>query len=284
MSDESLEVVMLPSGVRAMRDHRCGQTMHCGTGPGVEPVEVYVVPSRLEARLEEAAHDGSDELSLFDIGLGAASNALAALRVSEARERRAPVLSITSFDNETGPLELALGDEHRAAFGFDDAPLAELARALLDTGEARTERSTWQLREGDLLEQLGREADASADIVFWDMYSPRVSAHLWTVDAFRLLHSKCRDGATVHTYAASTSVRCAMLLAGFHVGRGVATGDRGETTIAAMRLDDLSTPLGADWLGRLERSSAPFPPGMEASERARAELLATIAARPQFAK
>ena len=76
-----VEVVTLKSGVRAIRDCASGQIMHCGTGPAVESRAIYVEPSRLEARLRQP---GEDSLVVFDVGLGAASNALAAWHVSEA--------------------------------------------------------------------------------------------------------------------------------------------------------------------------------------------------------
>jgi hypothetical protein len=49
----SCEVVITSSGAPAMRDIASGEVMHPGTGPGVEPLELYVAPSRLAARLAE---------------------------------------------------------------------------------------------------------------------------------------------------------------------------------------------------------------------------------------
>src|SRR3954452_1761347 len=111
----SVEVVTLKSGVQAIRDCASGQIMHCGTGPAVESRMIYVEPSRLEARLREP---GEDSLVVFDVGLGAASNALAAWHVSESLPRSARRLEIVSFDNDLEPLKLALRPEHTEAFGL----------------------------------------------------------------------------------------------------------------------------------------------------------------------
>ena len=47
-----------------------------------------------------------------------------------------------------------------------------------------------------------------------------------------------------------------LLRAGWYVGRGVATGEKTETTVAATRLDALRDPLGREWLTRVRRSTA----------------------------
>jgi len=46
---------------------------------------------------------------------------------------------------------------------------------------------------------------------------------------------------------------------GFYVGRGYATGEKEETTIAANRLELLRSPLTRDWLRRVRRSTAAEP-------------------------
>jgi queuine tRNA-ribosyltransferase len=61
------------------------------------------------------------------------------------------------------------------------------------------------------------------------------------------------------TYSASTRVRAALLLAGFHVGYGWSTGLKRETTAAATRLGLLEKPLDSRWLERLARSDALTP-------------------------
>jgi len=77
----SCEVVTLANGALALRERASGEVMHPGAGPRVEAESIYVVPSRLEARLRE----GGNALSLFDVGLGAATNAISAWQVSEAQ-------------------------------------------------------------------------------------------------------------------------------------------------------------------------------------------------------
>jgi queuine tRNA-ribosyltransferase len=287
----SCEVVITRSGAPAMRDRASGEVMHPGTGPGVEPRELYVEPSRLRERLERAgagerarAETSADDLVLLDVGLGAASNAIAAWRVSESLSASARRLEIVSFENDLSALRLALEPQHAASFdltsGERDAHAA--ATALLEHGRHETQRTVWRLCLGDFPELLGSEPSASADIVFWDFYSARTHPHLWSVATFRALRRVCRDGATLHTYSTATSFRAGLLLAGFAVGVGGRTGDREQTTIAASNVEDLEQPLDARWLTRLARSTAAFPTDVPDDAGGRVEALARVRACPQF--
>lgn len=291
--ERGCEVITTSSGARAMRDRACGEVMHPGTGPGVEPRALYVEPSRLEARLRggsdvrvasavSAEHVGAQgNLVLLDVGLGAASNAIAAWRVSESLPATARRLEIVSFDNELVALELALAPENAESFGLtDEAHVA--ARTLLAKGRHETARTTWRLCLGDFPDAIAREPAASADVVFWDFYSSKTHPSLWTVSTFRALRRVCRDGATMHTYSTATSLRAGLLLAGFAVGLGAPTGTRTETTLAAARVEDLERPLDARWLDRLARSTAAFPNDVPNDAGARDAALAQVRACPQF--
>jgi queuine tRNA-ribosyltransferase len=278
----SVDVVTLASGVRAMRDTSSGQIMHCGTGPAVESQALYVLPSRLSSRLCSPGKPQEEPLVLFDVGLGAASNALGAWRVSEALATAERRLEIVSFDHDLAPLRLAMQPEYAEAFGLhpdtDDGARVAVS-ALLEHGLHETARTTWRFVFGDFLTALASVTPESVDIVFWDMYSREVSPSLWGVTPFSALRRVCRKGASLHTYSAATSTRSALLLAGFAVGIGSATGNKGQTTIAAVDVCDLDAPLDGAWLKRLERSSAPFPSDVTDVANAWAQ----IRAMPQFA-
>ncbi len=269
---QAFEVVATRSGVRAMLDRRTGEVMHPLSGPTEEPRSLYVRPSRLEERLG-AAEPGS--LVLLDVGLGAGSNAAAAWALSEARVACVRKLHIVSFDRTFAALELALAPEHRAAFGLTGTALAAGSR-LLDHRQAEGANTVWRASPGELPSTLLDEPPASADIVYWDPFSPRANPGLWSVAAFTALRRLCRDGATVHTYSGATATRTALLLAGFDVGLGEVLPSGRQATVAATRLEDLERPLDRRWLERLSRSSAPFSPD------APADAFARIAGMPAF--
>jgi queuine tRNA-ribosyltransferase len=266
------EVVTTRGGARAILDHATGEVMHPIVGPQHEALNGYVSPSRLATRLREP---DDRPLRLFDIGLGAGSLAIAAWHVSEALSASARTLEIVSFDRSRDALAVAL--DHPADFAFEHAA-GDAARALLQAGEHATSRTRWRYVGGDLPSTLAREPEASADIFFWDVFSPRHNPEMWTVAAFRAARRCAAPGATLHTYAGATAARAALLLAGFHVGFGVETAADRIGTIAAVPPAVLDHPLDARWLDRLTRSSAPLPVD------APPDALARIGAAPQFAE
>ena len=265
-------MVTTRGGARAMLDHRVGEVMHPVVGPAVEAERLYCGPARLREWLAEPA---SDALVVWDVGLGAGSNAIAAWRLSEAMPPSGRRMEIVSFEWQLDALTLAIHPDHAAEFGLEGAA-GEAAAALLDAGRHVTERTTWRLVEGVLPDTLGTEPAATADVVFWDLYSPRANPGLWSWAAFTALRRGCRAGATVQTYAGATAARSALLLGGFAVGIGEETGRNKYATCAAVDAADLGHPLDRRWLERLARSSAPFPVD------APPDALARITAMPQF--
>jgi hypothetical protein len=61
------------------------------------------------------------------------------------------------------------------------------------------------------------------------------------------------------TYSRSTMLRVSLLLAGFFVGAGHATGEKEETTIAANTRGLVPDPLNLAWLDRARRSHSAEP-------------------------
>ena len=82
-----------------------------------------------------------------------------------------------------------------------------------------------------------------ADLIFFDPFSPASNPALWTPAAFAGLRAQARsdgDGCTLFTYSAATPTRVSLLLGGFYVGTGVATGMKKETTVAATQRELLA--------------------------------------------
>ncbi len=246
----SHELVRTRGGALAVRSQECGEVMHPGVGPLVEAEQLYVRQSRLGERLAQG------NVVLFDVGLGAGSNALAARALAERRADAAGArLDLVSFERDLGALELALA--HGESFGLDDEAAAA-ARALLAGGESVTARTRWRLRHGELLAALAAEPER-ADVVFWDPFSPRANPELWTIAAFAAVRRVAGARCTLYTYSASTATRVAMLLGGWAVGVGDGIGGKAETTAAAVCAQDLARPLDARWLRRLAQSGAALP-------------------------
>jgi queuine tRNA-ribosyltransferase len=256
-----------------MLDRSSGEVMHPIGGPLEEARRLYVDASRLAERLNEP---GPGPLVLLDVGLGAGSNAAAAIELRRSLPDESRPLALVSIDHSLEALRLALEPEHAAAFGWNGG-CVELARALANTGAARSAGIDWRLCHGDILAALAGEVPASADVVFWDPFSPAASPELWNLTAFSALRRVCRAGATVQTYSGATAVRSALLLAGFRVGVGVKIAEGKHATVAALDPRTLVQPLDRRWFERLARSSAPFPAD------APPDALERVRALPQFA-
>lgn len=261
------EIVTTSAGAVSIRNKELNETMHNPVGPWTEANALYIEPSKLREKLSLRS---SEELVLFDVGLGAAANSLAALHCHQnlTDPRR---LKIVSFERETELLKFAL--EHADRFehfrGFESA-----LASILEKGEWSGPGVEWRLRKGNFLDRIEEET-VKADLVFYDPYSMTVNEEMWTVDCFRKLHRACKGveegGAMLFNYSRATPFRVALLLAGFYVGIGPETGLKDETTQAATRLEDLEKPLALPWLERWKRSQAKMPPGAPAEDFPRVE-------------
>ncbi len=274
------ELVKNKNGTTSLRELKSGEVMHSSVGPREEATLLYIEQSNLSQRLLKK---DAGELVLWDVGLGAATNALAALQCRLQAPAESRSLRVLSFENDISGLRLAL--EHSGDFPFFEG-LEEAVGALLASGhwQSRDREIIWQLFAGDFHDHAPRSA--APELIFFDFYSPKTVPHLWNVSTFELLYGACASrrssgvSSTLYTYSASTRVRVALLLAGFYVGYGRNTGAKNDTTVAATRLDELERPLDARWLERLERSHEPFPHGWQGHDRA--ELLARVLACAQF--
>src|SRR5204863_1494621 len=107
------------------------------------------------------------------------------------------------------------------------------------------------------------EADAlpKPHAIMFDAFSPAKNPEMWTQplfsNIFRLLEPK--RPCALPTYSRSTMLRVTLLLAGFFVGVGHATGEKEETTLAANSMELIEEPLERRWLSRARRSTSAEP-------------------------
>jgi tRNA U34 5-methylaminomethyl-2-thiouridine-forming methyltransferase MnmC len=266
------EPVVLASGEVTLRDRRSGELLHPGLGPRREAELLYVGQTQLLRRLMEPT---SGPLRVLDVGLGAATNALAVIGCAEEVSGRRELV-LTSLERDDGALRQALAHPERFPLQARHRGLLEelLERQLVERPGLR-----WRWLAGDALEALGR-LDARQDVVCFDPFSPEVNPALWSVDAFRRFRAVLAPGGVLSTYSASTRTRVTLLLAGFWVGAGAPAAVKKETTVASDGPAALDVPLGARWLQRWRRSSARAPHGVPDLTP---ELERAVLAHPQFA-
>jgi queuine tRNA-ribosyltransferase len=253
------EIVQTKTGVTSIRNKVVNEIMHNPVGPWIEANSLYIDQSDFRQRLM-AAGDGK-ELVVFDVGLGAAANALAAIHAA-ADSGGHHKFKLISFERDLELLRFALSHADKFAHfkGFEDALIE-----ILKNGKWQSSSVSWELRHGDFLELIDREPNR-ASIVFYDPYSPRMNVDMWTVECFRKLRAKCSEDCTLFTYSRATPIRAALLCADFFVGVGNATGSKDETTIAAADFELLKQPLAPAWLERWKKSHTPFPLGLPSAQ------------------
>jgi len=251
LNAENYKLVRLKNGAWSIHSLAESETFHPVVGPLAEAEALYVKQLRLRQRLQ--SHEG--EFVVWDVGLGAAANAIAVLR---ATSDLPCLVRIISFDCTLEPLEFALRHASELAYlsGYENT-----VRELLQNKRALDGR--WELRLGDFPAALrgnSRPGPAPHAILF-DAFSPAKNPAMWTASLFADLR-RCLDPkrpCAMPTYSRSTMLRVTLLLAGFFVGAGHATGEKEETTIAANTLELLEEPLSRDWLERAQRSRSAEP-------------------------
>lgn len=281
------KIVRLANGVHSIHSLVHRETFHPVIGPAAEAEALYVKQLRLVERIRE--HVG--EFVIWDVGLGAAANALTVLR---ATRDLACALRLVSFDNTVEPLQFAL--HHAETLGYF-AGYEPHARTLIQrhgvTFQSARQTVDWTLRLGDFPDLLTRSFSRrparllpAPHAILFDAYSPAKNPGMWTLSLFmhlfRLLDPQ--RPCALPTYSRSTMLRVTLLLAGFYVGAGHATGAKEETTIAANTPDLIEWPLDRKWLQRAHRSSSAELLGKPVYRQARLapETWEKLQQHPQF--
>ncbi len=263
------EVHIAREGFASIRHRASGEIMHSRTAPMEEARRLYIEQSHLAERLRESP----EPLVIWDVGLGAAANAMAAIQCYEAQAALGSVrpLQMISFENDLDSLKLALRLTDLFPYLRHSGPAGILQRGVWQSKQH--EGLSWSLMRGDFLETM-TEAPAPPNLIFYDMFSSKTCVDAWNLEAFAALFAACRGRAVeLFTYSCSTSARVALLTAGFHVARGRNAGEKEETTIAftpaarAAARSEQPAFLADEWLEKWNRSGAKFPAELDPAQR-----------------
>jgi len=282
-SNEPYQIVPVASGAFSIYSREYDETFHPVVGPIAEAEALYVNQLRLRKRVAES----NRPFVIWDVGLGAAANPLVVL--NHLRDLHAKII-ILSFDQTTVPLQFAL--DHAAQLGYLSSWRVEL-QTLLRQNEVMFEAGLlsvhWSLRLGDF-PKLASGIEAShwpkPDAILFDAYSPATNPAMWTLPLFAQLFKLLSPErpCAMPTYSRSTMLRVGLMLAGFFVGVGHATGEKEETTIAANSLKLIEEPLDRRWLTRTRNSTSAEPMWEPVYRQAplSAATLEKLSAHPQF--
>jgi queuine tRNA-ribosyltransferase len=267
------EVVLSEKGYASIKQSSSGETMHSVSSPIEEANRLYIDQSDLKKRLQFS--EKKEPLVVWDVGMGAGANAMAAIHTAEkiSSQTQRP-LCLVSFERDLDPIKLAVLWKEYFPYLKHRAPLGIIARSEWKSQELPIQ---WKLLKGDFLELIGEAP--KPDLIFYDPFSFKTDAPLWNAEVFKKL---CFEGLDLElfTYSSSSLVRARMIEAGFFVARGLSTGPKFETTIAASpeaytRKKDERHWLREEWLGRWLKSQVRIP-GSEQDLK--------VQAHPQFSR
>lgn len=273
------EIHLSTQGFSSIRQISSGEVMHSVNVPSEEAWRLYIEQSCLASRLT-AQPASVEPLVIWDVGLGAAFNAMAVIHCFERHytEHEGATLRplhLVSFECDLAPLTLA--GKHLGSFPHlhHGAPVQILKHGKWEHSSGLL---SWALRKGDFRETLA--GAPIPDLIFHDPFSFKADSALWTSEMFTRIFQHCTaKSVELYTYSASTAVRVALLTAGFFAAEGVGTGPKSATTIAFTRATGAAAHprsprlLGHEWLARWRRSHAKFPLTLDDEERARYEQL-----------
>jgi tRNA U34 5-methylaminomethyl-2-thiouridine-forming methyltransferase MnmC len=257
-SSSGYRIVRLANGAYSVHSVAHGETFHPVIGPVAEAKALYVEQLKLLERLR--AHEG--EFVIWDVGLGAAANVLVVLH--HTRDS-ASSIRLVSFDSTLEPLQFAM--EHSGALGYFDGYESYVGALMRDYQVSfmnGAQRVNWDLHVSDfphLLAMPSAQSLPKPHAIMFDAFSPAKNPAMWTQPLFANIHRLLdpNRACAMPTYSRATMLRASLLLAGFFVGRGHATGEKEETTIAANALELIAEPLDLPWLQRARNSTSAEP-------------------------
>ncbi len=273
------QIVKQDAGFHSIRHIKSGEIMHSVIEPLTEAKTLYVDQSELEVMLNSIT---DDELVIWDVGMGSATNAMAAILECEklySENNFQKVVRIVSFENDLDSFLLTVKNPSLFHHVRHSAPAS-----ILNKGSWRSDKFNieWNLVEGDFLDHI--EKSHQPHCIFFDPFSLNTNGTLWNYSVFKRIYNHCINRpAKLFTYSSSTMVRGSLLAAGFYTGSGKGTGPKNDTTAAFTSLEIKNSDiklLGTEWLERFKRSSAKFDEYISKDEQDRIEKL--ILNHPQF--
>ncbi len=222
---------------------------HTPAGARMEAEEKYVVPGKLKERLTKG------DVQLLDVCFGLGYNSLAAMNIAVRGPRHKALgtreLKVTALEMDRRVVGMAAKNiQTLETDAFDwKSTLAKLHDQCESSNLTRhsqrriTDHASIEMHWGDARYTITKLEPNAFDLVFLDAFSTQRNSELWTIDFFRKLKAVMKADAVLLTYCAAIPVRAGLMEAGFFIGETNPAGRQRGGTIAAMREEDIGSPL-----------------------------------------
>lgn len=207
-----------------------GESFHSGQGAKSEAFAKFAGVTDLVGRSQQPT------IRLLDVCYGLGYNSAAAI---ETIWKSNPHCNIELYALELDNT-VAIGATTPVLLESWTLEVQEILKELATTHVVQRDSLTAHLLIGDArstIQALNLQG-FKADAIFFDPFSPRKCAELWTVEFFKAVKLCLAPEGILATYSRSASVRSAMLLAGFAIGSipvgpNAAPGEWSQGTVAA---------------------------------------------------
>ena len=267
----AFEIELGGYGGYAIRHTPSGEVMHGKTHPDEEAESLYAGHPRITELIKEQT---ARPAVIWDVGLGAAHNAMALIRRLETSSEVHRPFEIYSFENDLNALKLAARWPGKLPHMRHSAPLK-----MIKNKGWNHRNISWHLVEGCF--ETSFDAAPAPDVIYYDPFSTHTNGKLWEWQHFKRLRVHCPKSCILITYSSATKVRSSLLASGWFVGAGKPSGTRPETTeaTAGSHLPPEQL-LGPSWLQRWRRSHEKTPHKLP--EDLKRQFIELIENHPQF--
>lgn len=227
-----------PDSYGSIKQISSGETMHAISDPIVEANAIYIQQAKIEERLQKKS------LTIWDVGMGAATNAMAVLMESEKIYKKFPELKnkihLESFEIDLDPLKLAQSSQKIFSYLKHPAPFQILEKKQWTS---KDEKINWKLFHGDFLKQF--EEASFPDLIFYDPFSFKADVDLWKLSFFEKMvqwlknHPEKRQVYFI-SYTNSNKNRARLAASGFHLAKGVPAPPKEATTLGFLEREENS--------------------------------------------
>jgi tRNA U34 5-methylaminomethyl-2-thiouridine-forming methyltransferase MnmC len=206
MHSPFLSIIETSDGSQTIQNGQIGSTYHSMHGAYTESQHVF-----MDKGLEKTFELGVTDVTILEIGLGTALNAVLTLHRSIQ-----PNIHVNYHALELFPLPEAIWRNYRLP--------AELRH--LNPDYETIHKAPWNeeitLREKFKLIKhrislLDFHTETKYDLVFFDAFDPQIQPELWTAAVFEKLSAMMKPGAILTTYSCKGQVRRNMLASGLEV-------------------------------------------------------------------